>query len=163
MAVSSKDSRLQIAALVKKFISGSEAEQTKVKQQSQAHLKTYSGLALFGLAGCGGGGEQGGGGSLGSYVPPPANYEPPVSVDVNFKVLEAELLHRYWTASLLMDAPERSVEPMLERYSRVIEYSFPVVQPPYEQTEVIGWQTANAILQTAGREIFDRYKTDTEP
>ena len=156
MAVSSKDSRLQIAALVKKFISGSEAEQTKVKQQSQAHLKTYSGLALFGLAGCGGGGEQGGGGSLGSYVPPPANYEPPVSVDLNFKVLEAELLQPYWTASLLMDAPERSVEPMLERYSRVIEYSFPVVQPPYEQTEVIGWQTANAILQTAVREIFDR-------
>ena len=78
MAVSSKDSRLQIAALVKKFIAGSEAVQSKLKQQSQAHLKTYSGLALFGLAGCGGGGEQGGGGSIGSYVPPPANYEPPV-------------------------------------------------------------------------------------
>ena len=55
-----------------------------------------------------------------------------------------------------MDAPERSVDPILERYSRVIEYSFPVVQPSYEQTDVIGWQTANAAVQTAGREIFDR-------
>ena len=117
---------------------------------------TYSSVMLFGLAGCGGGGEQGGDGSLGSYVPPPANYEPPVSVDLNFKVLEAELVQPYWTASLLMDAPERSVDPILERYSRVIEYSFPVVQPPYQQANVIGWQTANAVMQTAGREIFDR-------
>ena len=117
---------------------------------------TYSSVTLFGLAGCGGGGEQGGDGSLGSYVPPPANYDPPVSVDLNFKVLEAELVQPYWTASLLMDAPERSVDPILERYSRVIEYSFPVVQPSYEQPGVIGWQTANAVVQTAGREIFDR-------
>ena len=117
---------------------------------------TYSSVMLFGLAGCGGGSEQGGDGSVGSYVPPPANYEPPVSVDLNFKVLEAELVQPYWTASLLMDAPERSVDPILERYSRVIEYSFPVVQPSYEQPGVIGWQTANAVVQTAGREIFDR-------
>ena len=117
---------------------------------------TYSSVMLFGLAGCGGGSEQGGDGSLGSYVPPSANYESPVSVDLNFKVLEAELVQPYWTASLLMDTPERSVDPILERYSRVIEYSFPVVQPPYEQADVIGWQTANAVMQTAGREIFDR-------
>ena len=37
-------------------------------------------------------GEQGGDGSLGSYVPPPANYEPPVSVDLNFKVLSANFV-----------------------------------------------------------------------
>jgi hypothetical protein len=29
---------------------------------------------------------------LGSYVPPPANYEPPVSVDLNFKVLSANFV-----------------------------------------------------------------------
>jgi len=117
---------------------------------------TYSSITLFGLAGCGGGGEQGGDGSLGSYVPPPANYDPPVSVDLNFKVLEAELVQPYWTASLLMDAPERSVEPMLEQYSRVIEYAFPSMQPPYEQAEVVGWQGANLAMQAAGRQIFDK-------
>ena len=57
-------------------------------------------VTLFGLASCGGGGgEQGGDGSLVSYVPPPANYEPPVSFDLNFKVLEAELVQPYWIAS----------------------------------------------------------------
>ena len=53
---------------------------------------TYSSVTLFGLAGCGGGGEQGGDGSLGSYGSPPANYEPPVSVDLNFKVLSANFV-----------------------------------------------------------------------
>ena len=117
---------------------------------------TYSSITLFGLAGCGGGGEQVGDVSLGAYVPPPANYEPPVSVDLNFKVLEAELVQPYWTASLLMDAPERSVEPMLEQYSRAIEYAFPSMQPPYEQTEVVGWQASNLAMQAAGREIFNK-------
>jgi hypothetical protein len=129
------------------------------RPQPAVKHSTYSGVILFGLAGCGGGGDQGDDDPLSSYVPPAANYEPPVSVDANFNVLEVELGKPYWTASLLMDDVEGSVEPMLERYSRVIEYSFASDQPSYDQVDVIGWQAATPEMQSAGRQIFENLQT----
>ena len=115
---------------------------------------THSGVILLGLAGCGRGSGQGDDDPLSSYVPPTANYEPPVLVDANFNVLEVELVQPYWTASLLMDGAEGSIQPMLERYSHVTEYSFTSEQPSYEQVDVIGWQAATPEMQSAGRQIF---------
>ena len=129
------------------------------RPQPAVKHSTYSGVILFGLAGCGGGSDQGDDDPLSSYVPPAANYEPPVSVDANFNVLEVELGKPYWTASLLMDDVEGSVEPMLERYSRVIEYSFASDQPSYDQVDVIGWQAATPAMRSVGRQIFENLQT----
>ena len=81
------------------------------RPQPAVKHSTYSGVILFGLAGCGGGSDQGDDDPLSSYVPPAANYEPPVSVYANFNVLEVEL------ASLI--GPRRCLWMMLKvRLSR---------------------------------------------
>lgn len=116
-------------------------------------------MAVFGLAGCGGGSDHITNDSFSSYALPPKQDEPPVSVDPSFKVLEVELVQPYWTASLLMDSAEGSIQPMLERYSREIEYSFTSEQPSYEQVDVIGWQAATPEIQSAGRQIFENLQT----
>ena len=113
------------------------------------------GLALTALAGCGGSDDAGESHVSRNVDTTSGGSKQPNDIDPYFKGLEPALIKPYWTSSLVMSKPEQAVAPMLNSYSRVIEFSFPSVQPEYEQAEVLGWQPSTPQMKVAAREIFE--------
>ncbi|MDA9240394.1 M10 family metallopeptidase C-terminal domain-containing protein [bacterium] len=113
------------------------------------------GLALTALTGCGGSDDASGNQVSGTYSFTTSEPIQTIDIDKNFKALEPALVQPYWTSSLIMSNVDQTVVPMLNSYSRIIEFSFPSLKPGYEQTEVLDWQPSTPQMKVAAREIFE--------
>ena len=115
--------------------------------------------AALALAACGSGSGSTGRETKGfpkSYVPPEANYEVPQTLDPNFKVLSAAYTEPYWVQALEMHQREIQISPIFTKYDRIIEYTFPNLQPEYNHYDVIGWQPSTDQMKVAARELFQK-------
>ena len=89
-------------------------------------------------------------------MPPEANYEVPQTLDPNFKVLSAAYTEPYWVQALEMHQREIQISPIFTKYDRIIEYTFPNLQPEYNHYDVIGWQPATDQMKVSARELFQK-------
>jgi hypothetical protein len=114
------------------------------------------GLALTALAGCGGSDDAGESRATRDRDTASSGSKQPNDIESYFMGLGPPSIQPYWTSSLIMSKPEQTVVPMLNSYSRIIEFSFPIIQPEYEQIDVLGWQPSTWQMKVAAREIFEK-------
>ena len=93
-------------------------------------------------------------GFLSDYHPPSPNFEDPVDIDPNFKVLEPALQDAYWVSALEMDNAESVIEQMLLDHDRTLTFSFPLSKPEYLPVTIVGWAPVTDTMVAASREIF---------
>ncbi len=114
------------------------------------------GLALTALAGCGGSDDAGESRETRDRDNASSGSIQSNDTESYFMGLGPPSIQPYWTSSLVMSKPEQTVVPMLNSYSRVIEFSFPIIQPEYKQIDVLGWQPSTWQMKVAAREIFEK-------
>ena len=122
---------------------------------------TALGSTSLALAACGGGSggtSTNAQGFPGDYTGPSGAFTPPVVADPNYNILEQVYDEPYWVSALEMDQHEAHVQPMLDNYSRVIEFAFPGEQPAYEHFSVSGWEPATEQMKVATRQILSNFE-----
>jgi len=122
---------------------------------------TALGSTSLALAACGGGSGGSSTNAQGfpsAYTGPGAAFTPPVAADPNYNILARAYEEPYWVSALEMDQHEVHVQPMLDDYSRVIEFAFPSEQPAYEHFTVSGWEPATEQMKVATREILSKFE-----
>ena len=89
------------------------------------------------------------------YVPPPFDYDQPIKLDSNFKVLETDAPSPYWIDALTMHDPKAQLTPILENSNNAMKYAFPSEIPLYLGAEVVQWTPASDAIIAASKEIFE--------
>jgi hypothetical protein len=93
----------------------------------------------------------------------PTDYEPPIDtspkaagIEMLFNLHLPEYLDPYWVNALVMDQSNLHIEPVINKYGRVVNFSFPDVQPDYDHFGLVGWKAATQEMQAAARLIFSQ-------
>lgn len=98
------------------------------------------------------------------YVSPPYNYEQPLGLDDNFKILMPSATTPYWVDSLEMENGKEEIAELLSSSNGIFFYSFPLDRPDYIPIIIAGWAPASDKMQQAVKEIFSQLnrKLNTE-
>lgn len=115
--------------------------------------------AALALAACGSSSELTKKGFPTSYIAPTPNYNPPNAYDPYAGILNTTYVNPYWVQALKMDQPELHISPILEKYERVIHYSFPEIKPEYDHYSITGWEPATEEMKTATHDILAKFET----
>lgn len=91
-----------------------------------------------------------------NFVPPKSNFDPPNTIDTNFKILEPRFVSSYWTKSLEMQDGTLEINNLLFNSDRIIKYSYPLEAPSYLPLTILGWAPANAKMISASEKIFEK-------
>jgi hypothetical protein len=93
----------------------------------------------------------------------PRDYQPPIDtfpkaagIEMLFNLHLPEYSHPYWVDALVMDQLNLHIEPVINKYGRVINFAFPDEQPSYDHFGLVGWKAATQEMQAAARLIFSQ-------